>query len=255
MRRVRAAFPASVLAKARGMLHAERYPSQPNGASTVGCRETHTTKLSHCPLVTPIFPSTESRCTGSEIDISCANPPEDRFRKVIVSCISLLTYWPEKSWSVANRTAATRMSASKCELRSCTRIVIEVPTQHIIWSHGPFFGIGRQRIPGVFVPAFVTATPVARTFDRPTRTRSELPDGPFSTSRSSILPLLVLTRRSRNLLTGKPPKAALLNRTSAQRIPSRPGASRSNEGRIHLRRPTCQLSFFACDKAADIHTG
>jgi hypothetical protein len=51
----------------------------------------------------------------------------------------------------------------------------------------------------------------------------------------------------------KPSKAALLNRTSAQRIPSRPGALCSNEGRIHLRRPSCQLSFFACDKAAD-HT-
>jgi hypothetical protein len=54
-------------------------------------------------------------------------------------------------------------------------------------------------------------------------------------------------------LPKKHSNAALLTRTSAQRIPSRPGALCSNEGRIHLRRPSCHFHFLACDKAAD-HT-
>src|SRR5260370_22063171 len=41
----------------------------------------------------------------------------------------------------------------------------------------------------------------------------------------------------------KPFKAASLSRTRTQRIPSRPGALCSNEGRIHLRRPTCHPHF------------
>ena len=50
-----------------------------------------------------------------------------------------------------------------------------------------------------------------------------------------------------------PPKAALLNRTRAQRIPFRPGDRYSNKGRIHSRRPILSSSFFACKTAAD-HT-
>jgi hypothetical protein len=50
-----------------------------------------------------------------------------------------------------------------------------------------------------------------------------------------------------------PPKAALLKRTRAQRIPFRPGDRYSNKGRIHSRRPFLSSSFFACKTAAD-HT-
>src|SRR6266446_4831719 len=39
----------------------------------------------------------------------------------------------------------------------------------------------------------------------------------------------------------------------AQRIPSWPGVIHSNKGRIHLRRPTCDIPHFACGEAAD-HT-
>src|SRR6516164_1259453 len=48
-------------------------------------------------------------------------------------------------------------------------------------------------------------------------------------------------------------KAAILNRTRAQRIPFRPGDRYSNKGRIHSRRPILSSSFFACKTAAD-HT-
>src|ERR1700704_6774554 len=50
----------------------------------------------------------------------------------------------------------------------------------------------------------------------------------------------------------KPSKAALLNRTSAQRIPSRPGALCSNKGRIHLRRPSCHFHFSLATKRRTI---
>src|SRR5713226_2472633 len=69
-----------------------------------------------------------------------------------------------------------------------------------------------------------------------------------------------MTQRSNPALskTCKPEKlskAALLNRTSAQRIPSRPGALCSNEGRIHLRRPSCHFHFSLATRRRTIHSG
>ena len=52
-------------------------------------------------------------------------------------------------------------------------------------------GIVQQRILEESLPIFVTARPVVRTFAHQKWTRSELPDGPFSTSRSLILPRMV----------------------------------------------------------------
>src|SRR5260370_38069061 len=52
----------------------------------------------------------------------------------------------------------------------------------------------------------------------------------------------------------KPFKAASLSRTRTQRIPSRPGALCSNEGRIHLRRPTCHPHFSLATKRRTIHS-
>ena len=62
----------------------------------------------------------------------------------------------------------------------------------ISWNRFRPFGTGRQRIPGVFPPTFVTAKPVVRPFVRQKWIRSELPNCLFSTSRSSILPEGVL---------------------------------------------------------------
>jgi hypothetical protein len=64
-------------------------------------------------------------------------------------------------------------------------------------------------------------------------------------------------RRNLSLRKGSTIDAAAansLNRTSAQRIPSRPGALCSNKGRIHLRRPSC-LSFSLATTRRTIHSG
>ena len=52
----------------------------------------------------------------------------------------------------------------------------------------------------------------------------------------------------------KSSKTALLNRTRTQRIPSRLGALCSNEGRIHLRRPSCHFRFSLATKRRTIHS-
>jgi hypothetical protein len=58
---------------------------------------------------------------------------------------------------------------------------------------------------------------------------------------------------SRTCTRKMPSKAALLERTRAQRIPFRPGVRYSDKGRIHSRRPILSSSLFACKTAAD-HT-
>ena len=52
-----------------------------------------------------------------------------------------------------------------------------------------------------------------------------------------------LTRRCQTRTRKKSKTTDHLNGTAAQRIPSWPGASHSNKGRIHLRRPTRHFTF------------
>src|SRR6266849_2692020 len=61
------------------------------------------------------------------------------------------------------------------------------------------------------------------------------------------------TRRSRNLSHRKSPKTANLNRTRAQRIPSRPRGLLLPKRPYTFAQTITSSSFFACDRAAD-HT-
>src|ERR1039458_5748078 len=60
------------------------------------------------------------------------------------------------------------------------------------WRSFPPSGISEQRIPEASLPAFVIASPVVQICAPAKETQSEHRDGPFSTSRLSILPRMVL---------------------------------------------------------------
>src|ERR1700686_1580851 len=73
----------------------------------------------------------------------------------------------------------------------------------VFMEERPTCGIGRQSLREASFPAFVTAKSVARTSARRKWIRSELPNGLFSHSRSSIVLRAVLRDRGAGIERGR----------------------------------------------------